>query len=159
MTPAVTHEHAHDGSSGTARPVAPETDRFVRMLLGLTILSGLLYLATVVSNIVTSQLTHQAFAGAPFDTPPTGAFWLGAVVGLILVIALYVAVLVPLHKRYREGWYTGAILATIGLVHAALSAVVAPGNLLLGLPGIALIVVNAIWLVVAFKPGLRESLG
>lgn len=159
MTPAVTHEHARDGSSAAARPVSPDAGRFVRILLGLTVLSGLLYLATVVSNIVTSQLTHRAFAGAPFDTPPTGVFWLGAVVGLILVVALYVAVYVPLHKRYREGWYAGAILATIGLIHALLSAVVAPGNLLLGLPGIALIVVNAIWLVVAFKPGLRESLG
>ena len=158
MDPAVTHEHARDGSSAHGRSIPSDGERYVRPLLGLTVASAVLYLATVVSNIATSQVTHRAFAGAPFDSPPSGAFWLGAVVGLILVIALYAAVYIPLRKHHREGWYTGAILATIGLIHAALSAVVAPGNLLLGLPGIALIVVNAAWLVIAFKPGLRESM-
>ena len=129
------------------------------VLLTLTIVSGVLYLTTILTNIVTGQITHRAFEDAPFGAPPESAYWVGAVVGLILLVGMYLAVYIPLRKRLREGWYAGAVFATVGLIHAALSAVVAPGNLLLGLPGIALVVVNGIWLFIAFRPGVREGLG
>lgn len=105
------------------------------------------------TTIITGQLTHKVFEDAPFGAPLESLYWVGAVVGLILLVGMYMVVYVPLRKRLREGWYAGAVFATAGLIHAALSAVVAQGNLLLGLPGIALVVVNGIWLSIAFRPG------
>lgn len=147
------------GSSARNRQIDPEVDKHVRTLLTLTIVSGVLYLTTILTNIVTGQITHRAFEDAPFGAPPESAYWVGAVVGLILLVGMYLAVYIPLRKRLRKGWYAGAVFATVGLIHAALSAIVAPGNLLLGLPGIILVIVNGIWLFVAFRPGVREGLG
>ncbi|MBD2761324.1 hypothetical protein IEE92_01955 [Kocuria sp. cx-116] len=154
-----TRRDESQGSSARNREIDPEADNHVRKLLTLTVVSGVLYLTTIITNIITGQITHKAFEDAPFGAPPEGLYWVGAVVGLILLVGMYMAVYIPLRKRLREGWYAGAVFATVGLIHAALSAVVAPGNLLLGLPGIALVVVNGIWLFIAFRPGVREGLG
>ncbi len=154
-----TRRDESQGSSARNREIDPEVDNHVRKLLTLTIVSGVLYLTTIITNIVTGQITHRAFEDAPFGAPHESLYWVGAVVGLILLVGMYLAVYIPLRKRLREGWYAGAVFATVGLIHAALSAVVAPGNLLLGLPGIILVIVNGMWLFIAFRPGVREGLG
>lgn len=127
-------------------------------LQGLTVASLVLYLASVVTNYRVSQVSSTAFEGFPLGDPPAGAFTVGAVVGLVVVLGLYALVLLPLRRGHREGWYAGMILATFGIIHGALSALVTPGSFLLGLPGLVLIVVNALWLFVALRPGVRESL-
>lgn len=77
------------GSSARNRQIDPEVDNHVRKLLTLTVVSGLLYLTTVITNIITGQVTHRAFEDAPFGAPPESAYWVGAVVGLILLVGMY----------------------------------------------------------------------
>lgn len=119
-----TRRDESQGSSARHREIDPEVDNHVRKLLTLTIVSGVLYLTTIITNIITGQITHKAFEDAPFGAPPESLYWVGAVVGLILLVGMYMAVYIPLRKRLREGWYAGAVFATVGLIHAALSAVV-----------------------------------
>lgn len=84
MSTTAARESDH-GSTARNREIDPAVDDHVRKLLTLTIVSGVLYLSTVITNIVTGQITHRAFEDAPFGTPPAGAYWVGAVVGVILV--------------------------------------------------------------------------
>jgi hypothetical protein len=141
-----------------AKPATDPAASALRSLEWLTVASLVFYLASVVSNYRVSQVPSTAFEGFPVGEPPAGAFVVGAVVGLIIVVGLYALVLVPLRRRHREAWFAGMILSTIGIIHGVLSAVVTPGAFWLGVPGLLLIVVNALWLYVAMRPGVRESL-
>ena len=55
------------GSTARNRQIDPEVDNHVRKLLTLTLVSGLLYLTTIITNIITGQISHRAFEDEPWS--------------------------------------------------------------------------------------------
>jgi hypothetical protein len=148
------------GSTGV-RTNAPVTGA-LRLLLGLTLLSFGLSVLDSLAETFTGPPTlpvldgMAAIPGVPGGEPAVVVMLLGQVV----TAALYALVWFGLRDRRQWAWALGLVFCSLAVLGDVfnLAVYLLGGHLTPALSTSGLIVVNAAWLVVAARPGVRAAL-
>ncbi|MEX3611120.1 hypothetical protein VVR12_08740 [Rothia sp. LK2588] len=138
---------------------APGQHPVLKKLLKLTLISATIYLLMMlVQAFFTDNVALSAWAKTDSETIKTSAV-IGNIVGMLIVAALYALVYKLLAKGKNAGRITGIVFCILGTIGAALGLLnIFSEYWFLAIFSAALLVVNIMWLVTAFKPEVRHNL-
>ncbi|MFI7480824.1 hypothetical protein ACH9EU_00230 [Kocuria sp. M1R5S2] len=140
------------------RPAAPPPSADLRLLLRLTVASFTVSVLGSAVGFVTMPEQGATGAGA-MGTAFTVAMFL---VGVVVSAGLYAVVYFPLRERRQWAWIVGIVLASMAILFTLLNLVlffaVPVGSTLSLVPALLKVAVDAAWLVVAVRPGVRAVL-
>ena len=152
--------HGAPGSTGV-RTDPPRTAA-LRLLLGLTLLSFGFSVLDSLAETFTGPPTLPVLEGmAAIPGVPGGELAVVVMLfGQVVTAALYALVWFPLRDRRQWGWALGLVFCSLAVLGDVfnLAVYLLGGHLTPALSTFGLILVNAAWLVVAARPGVREAL-